>query len=40
MPAESYRTIRAPMKEPTRSVTPPELPAMNDFIRDRSLTTA
>jgi hypothetical protein len=40
MPAESYRSIRAPMKDLTRTETPPELPAMNVFIRERSLATA
>ncbi|WP_309926724.1 helix-turn-helix domain-containing protein [Arthrobacter sp. 1088] len=40
MPAESYRTIRAPMKELTRTETPPELAALNVFIRERSLVTA
>ncbi|WP_427017301.1 helix-turn-helix domain-containing protein [Pseudarthrobacter sp. P1] len=37
MPAESYRRVRAPMKEPTRSETPPGLAAMNVLIRERSL---
>jgi y4mF family transcriptional regulator len=40
MPAESYRTIRAPMKELTRAETPQELGALNVFIRERSLATA
>ena len=40
MPAESYRTIREPMKELTRAETPPELAALNVFIRERSLATA
>jgi y4mF family transcriptional regulator len=40
MPAESYRTIRTPMKELTRTETPPELAALNVFIRERSLATA
>lgn len=40
MPAESYRTIRTPMKELTRTETPPELADMNVFIRERSLATA
>jgi y4mF family transcriptional regulator len=40
MPAESYRTIREPMKELTRTETPPELAALNVFIRERSLATA
>jgi y4mF family transcriptional regulator len=40
MPAESYRTIRTPMKELTRNETPPELAALNVFIRERSLATA
>lgn len=40
MPAESYRSIREPMKQLTMSETPPELAAMNDFIRERSLATA
>jgi hypothetical protein len=40
MPAESYRSIREPMKQLTISETPPELAAMNAFIRERSLATA
>jgi hypothetical protein len=40
MPAESYRSVREPMKQLTRSETPPELAAMNVFIRERSLATA
>ncbi|MBT2538728.1 helix-turn-helix domain-containing protein [Arthrobacter sp. ISL-69] len=40
MPAESYRNIREPMKQLTRSETPEELAAMNVFIRERSLGTA
>jgi y4mF family transcriptional regulator len=40
MPAESYRTIRTSMKELTRTETPPELAALNVFIRERSLATA
>ncbi|WP_026554393.1 hypothetical protein [Arthrobacter sp. 35W] len=40
MPAESYRSVRAPMRELTRSETPPELAAMNVLIRERSLATA
>ena len=40
MPAESYRSIRTPMKELTRTETPPELAALNVFIRERSLATA
>jgi y4mF family transcriptional regulator len=40
MPAESYRTIREPMKGLTRTETPPELAALNVFIRERSLATA
>ena len=40
MPAESYRIIRAPMKELTRAQTPPELAALNVFIGERSLATA
>lgn len=40
MPAESYRRIREPMKQLTMSETPPELAAMNVFIRERSLATA
>ena len=40
MPAESYRSIRTPMKELTRTETPPELSALNVFIRERSLATA
>jgi y4mF family transcriptional regulator len=39
MPAESYRSIRTPMKELTRTETPPELAALNVFIRERSLAT-
>lgn len=40
LPAESYRSIRTPMKELTRAETPPELAALNVFIRERSLATA
>jgi y4mF family transcriptional regulator len=40
MPAQSYRSIRTPMKELTRAETPPELAALNVFIRERSLATA
>lgn len=40
MPAESYRSIRTSMKELTRTETPPELAALNVFIRERSLATA
>jgi y4mF family transcriptional regulator len=40
MPAESYRSIREPMKKLTLSETPAELAAMNVFIRERSLATA
>lgn len=40
MPAESYRSIREPMKQLTQSETPHELAAMNVFIRERSLATA
>ncbi|MET1156594.1 hypothetical protein [Arthrobacter sp.] len=40
MPAESYRRIREPMKQLAMSETPPELAAMNVFIRERSLATA
>lgn len=40
MPAESYRSIREPMKQLTQSETPHELAAMNVFIRERSLVTA
>ena len=39
MPAESYRSIRTPMKELTRTETPPELAALNVFVRERSLAT-
>ena len=39
MPAESYRAVREPMKQLTRSETPEELAAMNVFIRERSLAT-
>lgn len=40
MPAQSYRTIREPMKQLTISETPNELAALNIFIRERSLATA
>lgn len=40
MPAESYRTVREPMKQLTQSETPHELAALNVFIRERSLATA
>lgn len=40
MPAESYRSVREPMKQLTQSETPYEIAAMNVFIRERSLTTA
>jgi y4mF family transcriptional regulator len=40
MPAESYRSVREPMKMLTMSETPKELAAMNVFIRERSLSTA
>jgi hypothetical protein len=40
MPAQSYRTIREPMKKLTMSETPHELAALNVFIRERSLATA
>ena len=40
MPAQSYRTIREPMKKLTMSQTPHELAALNVFIRERSLATA
>ncbi|WP_354243286.1 helix-turn-helix domain-containing protein [Arthrobacter sp. UYEF20] len=40
MPAESYRSIREPMKKLTISETPAEIAAMNVFIRERSLATA
>ncbi|MCP8999462.1 helix-turn-helix domain-containing protein [Pseudarthrobacter sp. RMG13] len=40
MPAESYRTIGEPMKQLTRAETPPELAALNVFMRERSLATA
>lgn len=39
MPAESYRTVRQPMKDLTRSETPKELAALNVLIRERSLAT-
>jgi y4mF family transcriptional regulator len=39
MPAESYRSVGEPMKKLTMSETPPELAAMNVFIRERSLAT-
>jgi len=39
MPAESYRAVGEPMKQLTMSETPPELAAVNDFIRERSLAT-
>ena len=40
MPAQSYRTIREPMKQLTMSETPNGLAALNVFIRERSLATA
>ncbi|WP_284763146.1 helix-turn-helix domain-containing protein [Arthrobacter sp. efr-133-R2A-63] len=40
MPAESYRSVRGPMKKLTMSETPAELAALNVFIRERSLATA
>ena len=40
MPAESYRTVRDPMKQLARSETPRELADMNVLIRERSLVTA
>lgn len=40
MPAESYRSVREPMKKLTTSETPAELAALNVFIRERSLATA
>lgn len=40
LPAQSYRTIREPMKKLTMSETPNELADMNVFIRERSLATA
>ncbi|WAH99721.1 hypothetical protein [Arthrobacter sp. MMS18-M83] len=40
MPAESYRSVREPMKKLTISGTPAELAALNVFIRERSLATA
>lgn len=40
MPAQSYRTIREPMKKLTMSETPQELADLNVFIRERSLATA
>jgi len=40
LPAESYRSVREPMKQLTMSETPPELATMNVFIRERSLATA
>lgn len=40
MPAESYRSVREPMKKLTMSETPAELAALNVFIRERSLATA
>lgn len=40
MPAESYRSVREPMKMLTMSETPQELAALNVFIRKRSLATA
>ncbi|MHA7268642.1 helix-turn-helix transcriptional regulator [Arthrobacter sp. HLT1-20] len=40
MPAQSYRSVRDPMKQLTQSETPHELAAMNVFIRERSLATA
>lgn len=40
LPAQSYRTIREPMKKLTMSETPNELAELNVFIRERSLATA
>ncbi|WP_423184472.1 type II toxin-antitoxin system Y4mF family antitoxin [Arthrobacter sp. NyZ413] len=40
MPAESFRSVREPMKKLTMSETPAELAALNVFIRERSLATA
>lgn len=40
MPAQSYRTIREPMKKLTMSETPHELADLNVFIRERSLANA
>ncbi|WP_227878289.1 helix-turn-helix domain-containing protein [Arthrobacter dokdonensis] len=40
MPADSYRSVREPMKKLTQSETPNELAALNVFIRERSLATA
>lgn len=40
MPAESYRSVREPMKLLTQSETPHELAELNVFIRERSLATA
>lgn len=40
LPAESYRTVREPMKQLTMTETPPEVAAMNVYIRERSLATA
>jgi hypothetical protein len=40
MPAESYRSVREPMKQLIKSETPDELAAMNVFIRERNLATA
>lgn len=40
MPAESYRSIREPLKQLTGSETPSELAAMNFLIRERSLIPA
>ncbi|GAA3315709.1 helix-turn-helix transcriptional regulator [Arthrobacter ramosus] len=40
IPAESYRSIREPMKQLIMSETPAELAALNVFIRERSLATA
>ena len=40
LPAESYRTVRAPMKQLLGSEAPQEFAATNVFIRVRSLVTA
>ncbi|WP_284981613.1 helix-turn-helix domain-containing protein [Arthrobacter sp. efr-133-TYG-118] len=40
IPAESYRSVREPMKQLIMSETPAELAALNVFIRERSLATA
>jgi hypothetical protein len=40
LPAESYRTVREPIKKLTIAETPAELAETSVFIRERSLATA